>query len=100
MAPPTSWEIRITYNTVTGKSTYGYRKKASDSFTNLMVMDTVFGKTVKTESADGLTGMVSYAAPYAVMVHEDLTRHHTNGSAKFLDGCEAALNKIEAEDPL
>ena len=44
-------------------------------------------------SADGLTGMVSYSAPYAVMMHEDLTRHHTNGSAKFLErpGADAGL---------
>jgi hypothetical protein len=37
--------------------------------------------------------MVSYSAPYAVMVHEDLTRHHTNGSAKFLErpGADAGL---------
>jgi hypothetical protein len=29
--------------------------------------------------------VVGYDAPYAVYVHENLTTHHTNGQAKFLE---------------
>ena len=40
-------------------------------------------------SAEGLTGCVSYAAPYAVIVHEDMTRHHAHGGAKYLENAAA-----------
>jgi Bacteriophage HK97-gp10, putative tail-component len=38
---------------------------------------------------DSVTVEMGYggaAAPYAVFVHEDLTKHHPNGNAKFLEG--------------
>ena len=40
-------------------------------------------------SAEGLSGSVSYSAPYAVRVHEDLSAHHRTGGAKFLENAAA-----------
>ena len=44
-----------------------------------------------TVSVSGCSGGVSYDMPYAVRVHEDVTAHHTQGQAKYLEGA--------AEDP-
>lgn len=33
----------------------------------------------------GWQAVVGFTAPYAIYVHEDLTKHHDNGRAKFLE---------------
>lgn len=49
-----------------------------------------------------LRGAVTYSAPYAAIVHEDLTARHERGSAKFLERAmtthrEDALDSIAAK---
>lgn len=58
-----------------------------------MARVTVTGKGVVLERFKGLSlkgnktakGEVGFKAPYAVYVHEDLTKKHSNGQAKFLE---------------
>lgn len=49
-----------------------------DKVLNLFTERSLKGKKVQTLSC-------GYSAPYAIYVHEDLTVHHDNGQAKYLE---------------
>lgn len=47
--------------------------------------DRLLGRlTTRMEKAEGAEGVVGYAAPYAVYVHENLEAYHPVGEARFL----------------
>lgn len=39
---------------------------------------------------DGLAAVVSFTDPIAIIVHEDMHAHHTNGKAKYLEQAMSA----------
>lgn len=47
------------------------------------VLQKIKGRSLKGKKTGEL--FVGYSAPYAVYVHEDLTKKHSNGQAKFLE---------------
>lgn len=45
----------------------------------------IFSEMKKMVNKERMTVQVEYDAPYAIYVHEDLTKHHPKGQAKFLE---------------
>ena len=58
------------------------------------------GSVVVTEAKQGLGFTITMGgdeAPYAVIVHEDLTAHHDVGGAKFLERAMATVSSVFAQ---
>ncbi len=56
------------------------------------------GLQAKAEGAGkGVKASVGYAAPYALVVHEDMEARHTNGVAKFLETPARTLQPVLAQ---